>query len=118
MYPFLVCFSLLDLLFWAHRDALLHDDLGILLGEMDPAICADGMPIDEAVLDDWNSIVRTMPQTDAEWLAAIDSYLRFYAENHGFDLDISRGLLTLPETAGKLPHAKKRAEQICRMHSY
>jgi hypothetical protein len=120
VYPFLVCFYLMDHLFFAHKDALLtaHDDLGILLGEMDPAMTADGMPIDEAVLSEWHMLVPKPPQSDAEWIAAIGCFLRHYEAHDGFAFPVSLDLLNSAEAIAYLPHAKHHAAQTCRLHSY
>lgn len=52
MYYFLVCFYILDYCFFSNREEMIkNDDLGLLLGTMDPEMLTDGTPVDPAVLD-------------------------------------------------------------------
>lgn len=96
MYDFLICFYVLDYCFFENRiNMMKEDDLGVLLGEMDPNMTEDGMPIDRAVLDDWNYIVQISiePSNDTEFITLIDNFLKFYEENEGFSFPLARKVI-------------------------
>ena len=121
MFDFLVCFYVLDHCFWMHPDrcGMTHqDDLGILLGEMDPGMMADGLPIDPAVPKDWQEVVPSLPETDAGILEAIDRFLDYYEAHEGFAFPLSRPMLRLPEILAYVPEAKKQAAETCERHHY
>ena len=76
MYYFLICFYVLNYCFFSSRELMMkNDDLGLLLGTMDPDMLTDGTPVDPAVLDDWNSIFKSVPSSDHELIDLIDSFL-------------------------------------------
>lgn len=121
MYDFLVCFYVLDHCFWSHTDryGMMHtDDLGVLLGEMDPDMMEDGMPIDMAVLEQWRKMLRHKPESDAEWISIIDEFLDYYEKNDGFDFPLSRPLLRGDLVLAYVPTAKEKARETCDKHSY
>lgn len=121
MYDFLVCFYVLDHCFWSHtdRNGMKHtDDLGILLGEMDPEMMEDGMPIDMAVLAKWREIFTIMPKSDAEWIDVIEKFLDYYEKNDGFDFPLSRPLLKGASALEYVPAAKEKAKETCGRHNY
>ena len=121
MYYFLICFYVLDHCFWSHTDryGMMHtDDLGVLLGEMDPDLMSDGRPIDEAVLEDWNRIFDHVPESDSDWIDIIDNFLDYYEKNDGFNFPLARPLLKEEFILEYVPTAKEKAQKTCKSHNY
>ncbi|MCR5540009.1 MAG: hypothetical protein K6F71_04135 [Ruminococcus sp.] len=85
-----------------------NDDLGLLLGTMDPEMLTDGTPVDPAVLDDWNSFFKQVPSNDHEFIEVIDSFLDHYEKNEGFDFPYARKVLKQSETLDYVKTAKKK----------
>ena len=121
MYNFLVCFYVLDYCFWSHsdRDGMMNrDDLGGLLGVMNPDMLADGRPMDEAVLTDWNRILLKTPNSDFEWIDAVDRFLDYYEKNFGFDFLLARPMLKNKKVLDYVQTAKEKARKACDLHNY
>jgi hypothetical protein len=95
-----------------------NDDLGLLLGTMDPDMLTDGTPVDSAVLDDWNSVFKRVPSTDTELIEMIDSFLEYYEKNEGFDFPLARKILKQNETLAYVKTAKEKAFETCKKHNY
>ncbi len=94
------------------------DDLGLLLGTMDPNMLTDGTPVDRAVLEDWNSLFKTIPTTDAEFIEVIDVFLSYYEKNHGFEFPLSRKVLKQDAVFKYVKTAKEKARETCELHNY
>ena len=119
MYYFLVCFYILDYCFFSNREEMIkNDDLGLLLGTMDPEMLTDGTPVDPAVLDDWNSFFKQVPSNDHEFIEVIDSFLDHYEKNEGFDFPYARKVLKQSETLTYVKTAKEKAFETCKKHNY
>ena len=121
MYYLLVCFYVLDYCFWAHTDrcGMKHkDDLGALLGIMNPDMLLDGRPIDEAVLGYWNDVFQNVPNSDSEWIDTIDLFLDYYEKRFGFDFPLARPLLKEDLILAYVPTAKEKAKETCNLHNY
>ena len=119
MYYFLICFYILDYCFFSNREMLMqNDDLGLLLGTMDPKMLTDGTPVDPAVLDDWNSIFKQAPSSDQEFIEVIDDFLGYYEKNEGFDFPFARKILKQKETLNYVKTAKEKAFETCRKYNY
>ena len=122
MYAFWVCFYLLDYCFQVHpdRQAMMHrDDLGILLGQMNPEhpfFETNGLPIDPAVLADWQEICPHMPETDGEWLFCIYRFLDEYERHEGFAFPLTKPMLTEQSVLDYVPAARKKALETCARH--
>ena len=121
MYDFLICFYVLDYCFFENRiNMMKEDDLGVLLGEMDPNMTEDGMPIDRAVLDDWNYIVQISiePSNDTEFITLIDNFLKFYEENEGFSFPLARKVIKEKKYLEYMDIAKNKASATCKLYNY
>ena len=119
MYYFLVCFYILDYCFFSNREEMIkNDDLGLLLGTMDPEMLTDGTPVDPAVLDDWNSFFKLVPSNDHEFIEVIDSFLDHYEKNEGFDFPYARKVLKQSETLDYVKTAKEKAFETCKKYNY
>ncbi len=123
-YAFGVCFYLLDHCFWSHpdREAMMHkDDLGILLGEMDPEhpfFETNSMPVDPAVLADWLEICPQTPETDSEWLFSIYRFLDEYERHEGFAFPLAKPMLRDADVLAYLPEAKEKACGLCARYGF
>ena len=119
MYYFLVCFYILDYCFFSNREEMIkNDDLGLLLGTMDPEMLTDGTPVDPAVLYDWNSFFKQVPSNDHEFIEVIDSFLDHYEKNEGFDFPYARKVLKQSETLDYVKTAKEKAFETCKKYNY
>ena len=119
MYYFLICFYVLDYCFFSNRELMMkNDDLGLLLGTMDPNMLTDGTPVDPAVLDDWNSIFKSVPSSDHEFIDLIDSFLEYYEKNEGFDFPFARKILKQNEVLNYVKTAKEKALETCKKYNY
>lgn len=112
MYSFLVCFYILDACY-LENDA---DDLGAMLSAMSPAFMLDGMPMDRAFLDDWNTMIPELPDDPLELIRAIEQYLVFYENSFGFVLSETRIRLKSPQIFSYIETAKETAKKTCRRH--
>ena len=119
MYYFLVCFYILDYCFFSNREQMMQvDDLGLLLGTMDPNMLTDGTPVDRAVLEDWNSLFKSIPNTDTELIEVIDAFLDYYEKNEGFNFPLSRNVLKQDAVLKYAKTAKEKARETCELHNY
>lgn len=107
------------LLLFSKREQMIKvDDLGLLLGTMDPNMLTDGTPVDRAVLEDWNSIFKSVPNTDLKLIECIDEFLDYYEKNEGFDFPLSRKVLKQDAVLKYVKTAKEKAREMCELHNY
>jgi hypothetical protein len=88
---YLSMFFFLDAFYFQNRDDHPEevDDLGGFLGAMDPFLFAGGLPMDRAVLEDWNSLTRGQPAA----ISAISGFNNMFqfviAQEKEFGFDLS-----------------------------
>lgn len=111
---FLTCFYILDHCYFINFE----DDLGGILGIMSPDMLVDGMPIDKAVLEDWNDVCSDYPSSDTEFINKVDEFLKFYVDNFGFNFEKTRELIKSPEVLSYVETAKTKADETCKKHNY
>ncbi len=95
-----------------------RDDLGALLGVMSPDMFADGRPVDGAVLEDWNGVLMKVPDSDFEWIDAVDRFLDHYEKNFGFDFLLARPMLKNKNVLDYVRTAKEKSKKTCDLHNY
>lgn len=61
-----------------------EDDLGGLLGELDPYLWADCKPMDPATVQDWETVCRDMGFCEENAVACVIRFLESYEEMFGF----------------------------------
>ena len=69
------------------------DDLGALLGTIDPFLWEEGTPIDPGTIYDWNNCVKKTSDkytvnylfSEEESYNIVIAYLKFYVTNYGFN---------------------------------
>jgi hypothetical protein len=63
------------------------DDLGGLLGSMDPFLWTNKKPIDSCMLRDWNRITQEKDLNEAQLLDAIRMFVKVQQEEFKYDLN-------------------------------
>jgi len=83
-------FFYLDKFFSKYRDEYPNelDDLGGLLGSMDPYLFADGVPADQTLLENWFNLVGDK-QTDISIPQSFDNMINFIRfQQRNFNIDV------------------------------
>ncbi len=83
-------FFFLDKFFSKYRDEYPNelDDLGGLLGSMDPYLFADGVPADQTLLENWFNLVGDK-QTDISIPQSFDNMINFIRfQQRNFNIDV------------------------------
>lgn len=114
MESFLVCFYILDHCYFIDYE----DDLGGILGAMSPDLMLDGLPIDKAFLDDWRKLDKQQPNSNAEILKKVDSFLDYYEKQYDFSFTETRKLLRSDRLLNFVDTAKIRARETCKKYDY
>lgn len=116
-YPkeFWLLFLLLDRCY-AHCQ---EDDLGILLGALNPQIWADGLPADRADLAEWEDTHHDDDLRRDAFINRIIAFLQDFGHRYGFDF--SRTIAWLEnvddaEYAGQMAAAEKETAAWCAAH--
>lgn len=82
---FLVLFKVLDSIYPFCKD----DDLGGLLSAISPELMQDGLPIDIAIMNEWDHYCKSFSWDISSALDIICGFLRYYHEKYGFDYSIT-----------------------------
>lgn len=96
-----------------------EDDLGALLGALNPGIFADGIPADRADLAEWEDTHRDGDLCRDAFINRVISFLQDFGRRYGFDF--SRTIVLLEtvdeaEYAEQLAAAEKEAAAWCAAH--
>ena len=89
MKSFLICFFTLDQCYFQNKE----NDLGIILGAMSPELCTDGMPVDLAMLNDWERICSLEDVNKPYIVEKILEFLELYETEFGFSFYKTKELL-------------------------
>lgn len=116
-YPkeFWLLFLLLDRCYTHCRE----DDLGGLLGALNPQIWADGLPADRADLADWEDPHHDNDLRRDAFIKRVIAFLQDFGRRYGFDF--SRTIVFLKnmddaEYAEQMAAAEREAEAWCAAH--
>lgn len=116
-YPkeFWLLFLLLDRCYTHCRE----DDLGGLLGALNPRIWADGLPADRADLADWEDTHHDDDLRRDAFIKRVIAFLQDFGRRYGFDF--SRTIVCLEnmddaEYAEQMAAAEREAEAWCAAH--
>lgn len=88
------------------------DDLGAILGIMNPELLVDYEVIDSAIFDDWKEFIRDKSVNGNNLINFVEKFITKYANDFGFDISRSMKILKSNKGQEKIPQCIRKGSEL------